>query len=330
MTIVPADVVYLKDGRAVEGKIIERTSAYLKIKLKVVEAKYEAKDISRVEIAELPKGFFKEDRTPKKATTALRAEGYSKPEASLYGMNLEARYETLKGKGIVTVAGGADLPDNALIYVILKRLGNTITCKQVFLKDRRFCVSTEPFDKKFLAGEYTVEAEFDPRRVMSKKTRRLKNARASCSLSIGTPEEMLSDEKRIMADINSNILKLEKLYGDLNEAYEENRKSYDPKTWKKWEESWLPREKALEKAVQNNFNLYVVYLFPESQKNIWNCVQYLGLLHRAYSLELADPENFSKRINDPENYIPEPGSLRDSFTRLLTSAQEDIAYAIEE
>ena len=171
LTSVPvfADVIHLKNGRTVEGEMIEKTDTNVEVRLKSLTVKFDVKDIQSVEKKEIPNNFFvKEDST---RSDNLKVEGYSAPpENPSYKLVTKATYRKIENKEMVEVEGDINLPEKSTIYVALKKDNNIIDSVQIAVSGNKFIAYLGPFAIPLSAGDYKVETSYlQPEKAKSAK-----------------------------------------------------------------------------------------------------------------------------------------------------------------
>jgi len=327
MSTVSADIIHLKNGNVFEGKVIERNDTHLVVELKIGKTRIDLNEVESIEEKELPAEFLKEDKPQSEIELKeeapeveelnqeeMQSSQIEEPpikveeERPPYGINLEAKYLKEDSKEIIDITGTTHLPDNTLIFVFFKRLDNFIASGQTMVKDNQFSIRFGPFEKRILAGRYSVEADFFPYRqsedvikVIKAKfgSRKLELIHTSYALTIDKPEQPQLSEKKVKEEMISVMSELKTLYTQLKKAHVENRAKADKSTWNKWSDNWLSQLEKVEvqfkERTQND-----IPLFPRAQKYIGDAFYLLSCLHRAYSLEINDPAEFRRRENDPE------------------------------
>ena len=165
-----ADVIHLKNGRAVEGEIVEQTDSYVEVRLKTLTAKFDLKDVQSVEKKELPGNFFVSEVSTR--YDKLKAEGYSEMDNSPYKIMTKATYD--KFKDLVEIEGDIDLPEKATLYVALKKDNNIVDSLQTAVTGNKFAVRFGPFVNPLAAGDYKVETVY----LQPEKTKSVKAGQA--------------------------------------------------------------------------------------------------------------------------------------------------------
>jgi len=153
-----ADVIYLRNGRTLEGEILGQTETYLEVRLKAVKAKFNIDDVEAIEKKDLPEGFFKEAKVDIKEPQK-QAEGYSPPPKPSYAIKLKARYRDEFNREVIDIEAKTNLPEGILVNVYFKRSDDVIASLRTPVKNGKFFARLGPFESKLSSGKYTVEAE---------------------------------------------------------------------------------------------------------------------------------------------------------------------------
>jgi len=294
-----ADIVHLKNGKALEGEILEKDESKVVIRAKLGEITLNSSDIDSVEEKALPDDFFEVKQTPKpkesqKANPVeAKKDKEKKPEKPLYSIDLKAAYRTSSSNEYVDVDGTTNLPDNALIFIFFKRLENYIMTAKSIVNNGSFSMTFGPLQGKVPGGTYTIEADFMPDKQTEDVIRKLKGDKnklvhGSCFLTFGDPEAAQINEKQLKVNIKSMACELKALYDELDKTYTANKVSFDGNTWNKWSQDWLSRVR----KVKSNIALLSqkgLSLFPISERRLSAAVNTLFNLHTEYSTALKNP-----------------------------------------
>lgn len=305
-----ADVVRLKNGRALEGEVLEKTDKSVVIKTKVAKVTVDTRNISSIEEKALPEDFFAKKtskakegkKTAKEAETVQEEEKTSKPLLAL-----EAKYFKNQNTSaeFVDVEGTTCLPDKALIYIFLKRLDSYIVTGKAVVKDGRFSMTFGPFEKQIPSGNYNVDADFilekQSEEVLKqvqkdKDNKKLELIHSSCPLTVEKPG---TGEAEVKAELESVVFELKALYNELDKVYHAHKAKFDARAWDEWSGIWVSRVRA-EKSKIEQRSLKGFSLFPDSEERLEAAATTLLNLHAARSIEFKDPKGFARRRSDPK------------------------------
>jgi hypothetical protein len=310
-----ADLIRLKNGRILEGKIVEQTGSYIKAKLKVVEVKFVKDEVESVETADLPDDFF--ERSEK-----LTAEGYSVPGDSLFNnrINMRISYERSgrdKRTSNVIVKARTNIPDSSWIRVSLKLGDCVIESKIARVISGKFYADFGPFEKEFMPAIYTVAAEFSavggnrPETVFS-------------DFKIGSDMEIKEVYGRARNEVENALSEIDSRFSELNRAYLANLKYYDKNKWNAWSDEWLSGLDKIDAGFRDSKEYYVVYLYPIVQNRMPACIKSLKDIYRIYDVQVKASIKADKKIADRAVYFAKCKAETDKFYKLFSSMIDDV------
>jgi len=318
-----ADVIYLKNGQEIEGKIIAEANGYVKVRVKIGEVKINEDNIKSIEKKRLPEGFFVEEQEAVSETT--RVESAPKQEKHLkkiiYKIDVKAKFSKQSENGIVSINGKTNFPDGALIYIFLKRQSIYMALKEVPVKDGKFSIIFGSFKKRFSFGRYMVEADFIPDRQTANISNKLgsKNMQlveGVCYLTVGSEEEIKKFQKNTILSLNAIITELSGLYRNLNNEYRTNLEALDVNNWDKWSKNWLDQLEGIKEKNKLRNREYAVSLYPRIEDIIKSAIYYLSYLQYIYSMRIKQPDRYSA-IYNKSDVLVSPQYLNNMITRGL-------------
>ncbi len=325
-----ADRVLLKNGDILECEVLDKNVTDLEIKLKNGDEVWMKLDeVESIEKKPLPPDFFQEEQPPAEKPSS------EKPKEPFYKItNIVARYIKEDRDRIIEVKGAANLPDNSLIYIFLKRLDNCVVSGEALAKDNNFSIRLGPIEKELLPGKYVIEADFIPYRQTEEIQSAVAQAEGVSEAKLihvsypftldrpDNPEETSLTERQFKADLLSMISKLQKLYDELNNIYRVRVADHDKWVWEKWSNDWISKVKDIDVQNREKSQRYVS-LYPKAQENIHMVTLNLQALQNAYSLEVLTPDIAAKVAKDP-NARGGPGVLKKIIQNLIKAALKEL------
>jgi hypothetical protein len=311
-----ADLIRLKNGRILEGKIIEQTDSYIKAKLKVVEVKLVKDEVESVETTDLPDDFFGNSEK-------LTAEGYSVPGDSLYNnrINMRISYERSGGRdkraSNVIVTARTNIPDNSWVKVNLKLGDCVIESKVARVISGKFYVDFGPFEKEFMPAIYTVVAEFSA-------VGRNKPEMVFSDFKIGSDMEIKEVYGRARNEVESALSEIDSRFSELNRVYLANLKYYDRNKWNAWSDEWLSVLDKIDAAFRGSKEYYVIYPYPIVQNRMPACIKSLKDIYRIYDVQVKASIKADKKIADRAVYFTKCKAETDRFYKLFSSMIDDV------
>lgn len=167
-----ADLIYLKNGRILEGEVVGQTDGYrqegyIEVRLRSAKVRLNMSEVESIE--------------KKPIETSVQAEGYSdsepapaqkteqkteqkpaqKPEEKpSYKITVSAVYNNDFEKEIIIVYGKTNLPDKSPVNVKLKTKDGLVGSCQTLVKKKQFNIGFGPFKQKLDPASYSIEAEY--------------------------------------------------------------------------------------------------------------------------------------------------------------------------
>jgi hypothetical protein len=332
--VVPAypDLIYLKNGRTLEGRITEQTDSCYKVRLKVVEAKLMKDEVEFVEKRDLPENFFESETaemskllgetvSAESVSNPAGAEGYSPPGSSAYTANFKISHE--KGRkgdkpvSNINVEILTNIPKDASARVAFKLKGVVIESRIVRIQPGKLCVSFGPFEKMFLPAVYTITLEFpineDGRAEMTHS-----------EFKIGSDKDISEAYKRTKAEAENIIAAIDSCSSELDRAYLKNRGSYDKKRWSGWSDKWLCDLERIGGRFDEVDETYVIYLYPVMQVNMPICIQSLKKVYEIYDIQVKNSIRVDKKIPDQTKLFSARKTATDIFYRSFSAIMDDV------
>ncbi|MFA5316241.1 MAG: hypothetical protein WC369_02320 [Dehalococcoidales bacterium] len=311
-----ADVILLKNGKVIEGKIIEQSDSYIKAKLKVVEVKLAKSEVESVEISDLPEGFFGKAKE-------LSVEGYSVPGDSSYSgkMRLKVSYEKtgnkIKHTSDIIVTAKTNIPDDSQVEVFLKLRDCVIDSKAARVYAGRFYVDFGPFEKIFPPAVYAVSAEFTAGDDVKPET-------AYSEFRIGSDRDVKETYARMRAEAENTLVEINNRFSELNRVYLANIRYYDKNKWNAWGDEWLSGLDKVDATFKDLKESYVIYLYPVVQDKISVCIKSLKNIYQMYDVQVKSSIMADKKTGSQAAYFARCKAETDNFYRLLSSMMDDV------
>jgi len=311
-----ADEIFLKSGKVFEGKIIEQSDSYIKVKLKVVEAKFAKSEVESIKVEDLPKDFFKPDGE-------LSAEGYSVPGDSSYSgkMRLKVSYEKTGNKikhtsGIIVTAK-TNIPEGSQAKVFLKLGDRVIDSKAARVYAGSLYVDFGPYEKIFPPAVYTVSAEFTAGDHAKPET-------VYSEFRIGSSRDIKESYARMREEAENTLVEIDNRFSELNRVYLANVRYYDRNKWNAWGDEWLSGLDRVDATFRDLKESYVIYLYPVVQDKISVCIKSLKNIYQMYDVQVKSSIRADKKTGSQVIYFTRCKAETDNFYRLLSSMMDDV------
>ncbi|MDP3786796.1 MAG: hypothetical protein Q8R05_04510 [Candidatus Omnitrophota bacterium] len=331
-TQVYADVVLLKNGRQIEGEIIEETDNAVRLKIKIGEVTLQQDQILSIEKKELSPDFFEVELPPKPKPTKveLKAEGYQTVTALKFNLNIEAEFRRSFDGDTVLISGTTNLPPKSVLYLSLKTPSQTVAVRKLFVENSTFSDRIGPFgNKRIPPGRYIVEATFSPERQESEGAKRIlaetEEIRTATDLSIGSVHEIEERTNKRKSELAPQFSELKRLYDELNIEYEAQKKNFNEGGWNTWSLKWQSQLGAIKSSNEDYRNKMLALDFPEQENALNEVIYDLNLLWNRYAAELFKRNNLTFDV-PPSNDTRNSDSLKKAIQdRLKTSSEFSMA-----
>jgi hypothetical protein len=230
---------------------------------------------------------------------------------------------------IVSAEGQTNLPDEAELWVFLKREGFYVTGRKTVVKDGQFQADLGPFSKRFHPAVYEIEVSFMPRR---QKTVILAGIPQAWTKEISAQSEILKlqddrvieeTEKRLYEELGDIFEKTEELYSELNITYnkfaeiKEEKGTFAEFDWRRFSRTWQSRLDELDRLNRQRNRDRVIALFPSLERKLDGLTGSIRLLETLYLRKLLDREEEEIAIEDLKIMI------EDEFLLLRRAFQVD-------
>ena len=327
----PADEIYLKNGRMMQGEIIEESDGEVILRMKLGKTVVPRKDIVSMEKKDLPEDYFGlPDEKPERssATPGEKTQDNKVP----YDFKITASYEPQADNVRVTVSGEATLPNGATIEIFIKRRERFITSGRTSVFGNRISMDFRFSKRRFFPAVYTVSAIFIPERQSPDVRKilqsnfafgpRVKTVEASCPLYAGRIREIIEAEVEAKCEVGTAMAKLEMMQSELSAKFTAAKKNFKAREWDKWSYTWMLYMRGIQKK-QDPRNSF----FPEADEAVVIAANTLLKLWQYCNLELRDPAAYNKIKNDPKTRI-RPEELKKlldkgSFNELLDNIRKE-------
>ncbi|MDD4879544.1 MAG: hypothetical protein PHR22_03720 [Candidatus Omnitrophica bacterium] len=235
-----ADVVMLKNGRSLEGEILEENDTTMTLRTKIGKVVFKRADVASEERRELPEGFFGARAEEKPRVTVnpvpLKAEGYGEANSGKFNLNVSAEMKKIYNGDAVLVKYKTNLPQKTVLFLQVRALNQVIVTRKHAVEGRSFAIRFGPFgEKRFSPGIYVVEVSCIASRQESeeikKKLEGVGDIVAAAEIRVGSPDEAEGVTGKRRKELLAELRELDSLYGKLSLEYESQKKEFDKEKW---------------------------------------------------------------------------------------------------
>ena len=233
-----------------------------------------------------------------------------------------------KAKSCLEVNGKSNFPDDARLYVFLKKGNHPLNCKVVRIKNGLFATSFGPLDLKRFNGGYEIEVSLmrfeqnnaKVKKIIGEKGQNIADVVDGTIINIkgdeiekvstfyryvmGTEEENRKKKELAVRDLKDILISLEAVCDNIYFAYnsfqEENGITLD--VWLKEQNKWLEALDKNGKEINNNYELSVIDSYSNTIKYLELTISNLRQLDAVCSQNLGIKES---RINKYKSNSPE-------------------------
>lgn len=311
-----ADVLTLKNGRSLEGEILEEGDATVILRTKIGRAIFKRSDVASEEHKELPEGFFAEkaeDKVSEKpqATVTpipLKAEGYGEANSGKYNLSVSAEMRKLYNGDAILVKYKTNLPQKAVLFLQVKKLNQVIVARKHAVEGASFAIRFGPFGgKRFASGIYVVEVSCIASRQESeeikKKLEGIGDIVATAEIRIGSTDETEEVTHKHKKELISDLKTLEALYSKVNLEYESQKKEFDKSKWDSFADDFTGSLNKI-RDFDHNYRINSIVMDYSAQENIKISIvdnlerlllRYTEALYRANNIEFTVPSSIDNR-----------------------------------
>ncbi len=331
-----ADIVMLKNGRSLEGEIIEESGTTMTLRTKIGKVVFKRADVASEERRELPEGFFGEKAEEKPQVTVnpvpLRAEGYGEASAANFNLSVSAEVKKLNNGDAILVKYTTNLPDKTVLYLTVKALGQELITRKQKVRGQSFAIRLGPFEeKRFSPGLYTVQVSCAVSRQESDEIKKqlgdIDDIVASAELRVGSPGESEQATGKRKKQLVSELKELGKLYNQMTAEYGSQKKKFDREKWDSLSESLKADLKAI-KDVDSDYRKSVIvmdYAAQESMKML--IVSTLERMSILYTEKLYKKDGLAFTV--PPSPDDRPADALNKVVQELFSNEKDFIEASE-
>ncbi len=294
------DIIHLKNGRAIEGEIMEERDDTVSFKTKIGQVTFRRDGIISLEKKELPPDFFEEETEEKMSQpneTAPKAEGYKNVGPQRFNLNVEAKLKKRLDGDAILISGTTNFPPKTVLYLIVKTPSQIIAVFKKSVKSPSFSSQVGPFgDKGIPPGSYIVEAVFSPEKQENEKMREIladtKEMVATSGIIVGTPEEIEDRISNRRAELASQLKELDRLYNELSREYEA-QKDFNEARWNTWLLKWQSQLETIKSLNESHKGKAIVLDFSLQENVMHEIICDLELLKNRYIAELFKKNKLS-------------------------------------
>lgn len=297
-----ADVVVLKNGRTLEGEILDGDSTGVIVRTKIGKVRLERGEITSLKKKELPGDFFgskaAEDArsVPKPLIssgpeTPLKAEGYGKAASLSYNLSISAELKQLRNGDAMLVKYNTNLPIGSVLYLSLRSGSRILAVRKQTVEGSSFAIRLGPFDgKRFNPGGYMVEVSFLSSRQESEEIKKrmsgVDDMVATAEIRVGSAGEAEELAARRKAELRSELKELTAIYTEMNKAYASQKRDFNRDVWDLSCSDWKGRIEKIKDfdAAYRKKMLVLDYSAEENNKML--AAETLGRLALRYTEDL--------------------------------------------
>lgn len=279
-TEVYADIVYLKNGQRLEGKIIEETDNAVKLKIRIGQVTLQRQEIESIEKIE------------------LKAEGYKEVKLPKFNLNVKAEFKRLFDGDAILINGTTNLPPKTVLHLTFRTPSQTIAVLKETIEEPTFSTKIGPFDyKRISPGSYIVEVVFSPQWQESERTKEIlvgaEEIIAKSDIIVGSPHEIEEKANKRRLELASQIKELECLYDELNCKYAAQKRDFNEPVWNTWSAKWQFQLRTIKSSNEDYHNKTLVVDFPVQESALNEVIYDLNLLWNRYAAELFKMSNLT-------------------------------------
>lgn len=295
------DVIYLNNGRNVEGKITEETDKTVTLKVKIGEIVFKREEIKSIEKKELPSDFFGDaggSGTLKKETQVAGL-----PETQKFRLSIKAEYKRLLSGDAIVVEGTTDLPPKSVLIFALKKETGTIETRRELIKKSPFSLKLgQSSGKQIVPGSYVVEAIFSPEAQeddgVRKKVKGAQEIKAEYEVTVGSADEAGEIAERRKLELISQIKEAGRIYDEMTREYETQKGSFDKAGWNASVLKWQSKINNTKSSIVN-YRARAMSFGVTLEEDALNEVTYsLEMLMNRYTEELYKANNLNYDLSE--------------------------------
>lgn len=326
----PADEIHLRNGRVLQGEIVEESGDEVVLRMKLGKTIVPRKEIASIAKKALPEDYFE---APGGMPGKAPAVGEKTQDDKVpYDFKVAASYEPQGDNVLVAVSGDAALPNGATVEVLIKRRDRFIASGRTSVFDNRILMDFRFSKRRFFPAVYVISVIFMPERQSPDVRKilqsnfafgpRVNTVEASCSLYAGRIREIIEAEVGAKCEVGTAIAKLEMMQSELSAKFAAAKKNFNAREWDKWSYTWMLYMRGIQKK-QDPRNSF----FPKADEAVTMAANSLLKLWQYCNLELRDFPAYNKIKNDPKTRI-RPEELKKlldkgSFNELLDSIRKE-------
>jgi len=150
------------------------------------------------------------------------------------------------------------------------------------------------FARRPYSIRYRAKIHYDPRiqtPAMTLKVGDEEFARKA-DLRFGTDADFAAELLERVQEVASDLVAIEKAYGEVVEAYPKFKKAYDAQAWARWKDPWLERLEAIEKRNERRYSLWAVWMERQAKMRVGGMCELLmrRIIHSAELVFGGEPK----------------------------------------
>ena len=307
-----ADMVMLKNGRSLEGEILEENGATMALRTKIGKVVFKRADVASEERRELPEGFFgaKAEEKPKVTVNPvpLKAEGYGEANSGKFNLNVSAEMRRIYNGDAILVKYKTNLPQKTVLFLRVRALNQVIVTRKHAVEGPSFAIRFGPFEeKRFAPGIYLVEVSCIASRQESeeikKKLEGVGDIVAAAEIRVGSPEEAEGATGKHRKELVAELNEMDSLYNKLSLEYESQKKKFDKEKWESFTNDFEGAIQKIKEADQEYRKVAIVMDYPAQENAKISIadilkklrIRYAETLYKANNLEFKVPPSDDSR-----------------------------------
>lgn len=167
-------------------------------------------------------------------------------------------------------------------------------------KDGRFHEEVYAFVRKPYSIRYRAKIHYVPRDQSDAVTLKIGDDEFArhADLRLGTDADYEKELKERVHEVARNLVEIEKLYGELSEAYERFAKAYAADDWKAWVEPWYAQVDALNEQNKQRYSLWSVWMERQAKMRVGGMCELMRRIRVAAEEQFKEGAKNEDRIRD--------------------------------
>jgi len=305
-----ADVVTLKNGRSLEGEILEENNTTMTLRTKIGKVVFNCGDVASKERRELPEGFFGARAEEKPRVTVnpvpLKAEGYGETNSGKFNLSVSAEMRKTYNGDAILVKYKTNLPQRTVLFLQVRALNQVIVTRKHAVEGQSFAIRFGPFEeKRFAPGLYVVEVSCIASRQESeeikKKLEGVGDIVATAEIRVGSPDEAEGATGKHRKELVAELKEMDNLYNKLSLEYESQKKKFDKEKWESFTNGFEGAIQKIKEADQEYRKAAIVMDYPAQENAKISIADILRKLRIRYAEKLYKANNLEFKVPPSED-----------------------------